>query len=87
MPKDKKPKSMVSESKAAYRTRRRPADWRKKFPKGSFWNPLTLDELIAQQGTKPFRAKEVLDKVEPWPEGEDIEDFIRAAKGDRYHKN
>lgn len=78
---------MVKETKAAYRTGRRTADRRKKFPKGSFWNPLTLDELIAQQGTKPFRAKEVLDKVEPWPEDEDIEDFIRAAKGDLLRTN
>jgi hypothetical protein len=83
MPKDKKPKSSIGETKAAYGARRRSPDWKKQHPKGSFWNPYTLEELVAQQGTKPLTDKD-FERPDFWPEGEDVDAFIQAAKGGRY---
>lgn len=85
MPEDEKPpEPTASEPKAAYEARSG-ADWKKKHPKGSFWNPLTLDELIEQQGTKPMTEA---DFVRPdFFEDEDIDEFVRAATSARYRRD
>src|SRR5262249_39564125 len=86
MPGSDQDKPRVGEAKATYRPRkRRSSDLKKKFPKGSFWNPLTLDELIKQQGTKPFSAQRRAELgAHPKLADEEFEAFFRAAVGESY---
>jgi hypothetical protein len=84
MPERKSDENRIGETKAKYRPRKRTrSDRNRKFPRGSFWNSLTLDELIKQQGTKPFDS-ERLARSRTKLDDEEFEAFFRAAVGDNY---
>lgn len=54
-------------------------------PEESFWATPSLDEIIAQQGTKPVENLATL-QGDFWPENESVEDFLAFLDESRGRK-
>jgi hypothetical protein len=59
---------------------------RGRTPSREFWHTPTFKELARSQRIKPL-TREALERADFWPEDEDVEEFLKAAKGALYRKN